>query len=484
MTLSKFQSGLVLAAATAGLILTTAPGIAADQQTAAEKQRQLIAVLQSNATGGEKAIACKQLAIYGSADAVPALAPLLKDEQLASWTRIALEAIPGPAADNALRQALGLVQGRLLIGTVNSIGVRRDAKSVEPLTPLLRNPDAGVASAAAVALGKIGGAQAAKALKRALSQAPPEVRPAVAEGCIRCAERFLADGKASDAAKLCETVRKAQVPKQKALEATRGEILARQDKGIRLLLEQLRSTDKAEFAMALRTARELPGPKATKAISEELKRTAPEKQPLLLLALAERGDPGAMPIIVEAARTGSRKMQIVAIGILERSGEPSSLPVLLEAAVSNDNELAQPAKTAIARLPGNEVDAELLKRMPASSGKLRQVLIEMFAQRHVTQAMPAIIVCAEDPDTGVRSAAVQALGLIGEAKEVPELVRLLQKTKGEKDRADLEGALLAVSGRTGAACTPTPTLACAAGADHKAAARASSTADGTGHRRR
>src|SRR5437016_753992 len=71
------------------------------QLSAAEKQRKLIAILQSDAPPQEKAITCKQLAIYGTKDAVPVLAPLLSDPQLTSWARIALEAIPDPAADNA-----------------------------------------------------------------------------------------------------------------------------------------------------------------------------------------------------------------------------------------------------------------------------------------------------------------------------------------------------------------------------------------------
>ena len=61
----------------------------------------------------EKALACKQLAIYGAKDAVPALAPLLSDPELASWARIALEAIPGPAADAALRERPGQGAGQV-----------------------------------------------------------------------------------------------------------------------------------------------------------------------------------------------------------------------------------------------------------------------------------------------------------------------------------------------------------------------------------
>ena len=41
---------------------------------------------KSKNEAAEKAIACKQLAVYGSKDAVPELAQLLADEQLASWS--------------------------------------------------------------------------------------------------------------------------------------------------------------------------------------------------------------------------------------------------------------------------------------------------------------------------------------------------------------------------------------------------------------
>src|SRR5437867_2421913 len=123
----------------------------------AEKQRKLIKVLKSRATPDEKAIACKQLAIYGTKDAVPALAALLKDARLASWARIGLEAIPDPAADDALRKAMGKLKGKLLVGTINSIGYRRDAKAVKGLGKKLKATDTEVASAAAVALGRIGG---------------------------------------------------------------------------------------------------------------------------------------------------------------------------------------------------------------------------------------------------------------------------------------------------------------------------------------
>jgi hypothetical protein len=78
---------------------------AQNQPAEGYKESDLIRVPQCDAAKGEKAITCKRLAVYGSEKCVPVVAPLLADEELASWARIALEAIPCPAADTALRDA-------------------------------------------------------------------------------------------------------------------------------------------------------------------------------------------------------------------------------------------------------------------------------------------------------------------------------------------------------------------------------------------
>src|SRR5690348_14647285 len=148
----------------------------------------------------KKAVACKQLAIHGTKKCVPEVAKLLGDKELSSWARIALEAIPDAAADEALRTACETLDGLLLVGTINSIGVRRDAEAVGVLTKRLKHKDAEVASAAAVALGHIGNDEATKTLRAQLKSAPERVRWAVAEGCIYCAERLLNEGKTKEAA--------------------------------------------------------------------------------------------------------------------------------------------------------------------------------------------------------------------------------------------------------------------------------------------
>jgi HEAT repeat protein len=437
-----------------GVILTMVQASLA-AESSADKQRKMIAILQSDAPPQDKAIPCKQLAIYGDKEAVPALAPLLANKDLASWARIALEAIPGPEADEALRAAVPKLTGNLLIGTINSIGVRRDTEAVQTLAnKLTRDADVEVVAAAAAALGKIGGTAAANILNQALVSASKQTLPAVSEGSILCAERFLTDGKFAEATQLYDAVRKADVPKQRWLEATRGAILARQSAGLPLLLEQLRSPERAEFGMALRTARELKGREVSEAIAAELDRAGSDREVMLLMALSDRGDAAVLPKLLQVAEKGSKPTRVATVGLLDRFGDVSAVPVLLNAASDADADLAAPAKATLTRMEGKPVDAALLARLPQSSGKMRQVIIELAALRRIDGAMPAVVSSVNDPDPGIRRAALSTLSTLGSEQQVGELVRQLSKAQNPADREAIEGALTGICGRTGAKSLP------------------------------
>jgi HEAT repeat protein len=139
-----------------------------------------------------KAIACKRLAVIGTKESVPPLAALLSDDRVSDYARDALESIPDPAADEALREALPKLTGLPAIGVINSIRRRRDLNAVEPLGKLIYGADAAVAGAAALAAGEIGSPAAAKMLHRALGATTGAVRVDVAGGALLCADRMMA----------------------------------------------------------------------------------------------------------------------------------------------------------------------------------------------------------------------------------------------------------------------------------------------------
>lgn len=424
--------------------------LAADATTDPEK---LVEILTTGAPA-DKAIACKKLAIYGYANAVPALGALLPDEQLSSWARIALEAIPGEEADAALRNALGKLQGRLLVGVINSLGVRRDTQAVAPLSALLANPDADIVSAAALALGRIGGAEAAKTLKAALATASDAARPGVAEGCVRCAEAALAEKDRKSAIALYDAVAKANLPKHRALEGVRGGILARQSDGLPILQELLRTEDKARFNMGLRVARELPGTSVTDALVAAMKDASLDRQLLLFLALADRSDAAVQPAILHTAKSGPTKLRLAAVNALDRQGTVAAIPVLIDASAATDAELARAAKNALGRLAGKDVDSEILTRLVESSGKTRQALIDVASQRLIAGSMPIIVKATDDEDAGVRTAAFAAIGVMGHETEAAKLAERFEKAGAGKERGTIEKAMQAICARSGPKIIP------------------------------
>lgn len=165
-----------------------------------------------------KAKACQRLAVVGTKASVPVLAAMLDDPKFSHYARFGLEPIPDPSVDDAFRQALGRLKGRLRVGVINSLGQRKDPKAVAALVQLLDDPDVEVAVAAMAALGRIGGVEAAKALQKAL-----EYTKTVASACLECSEGLLAQGMKEQALGLYESLlSRSDLPEAIRLAAVRG----------------------------------------------------------------------------------------------------------------------------------------------------------------------------------------------------------------------------------------------------------------------
>ena len=379
------------------------------QNDSAATEADLIALLQSDAAPADKALACKNLAIHGSANAVPELAKLLPNEQLSSWARIALEAIPDSAADAALRDATQSLQGKLLVGTINSIGVREDAEATDLLAAKLSDEDAEVASAAAVALGHIGSEAAADHLRGALADASPSVQSAIAEGCVLCAEQMWIDGNTDKAIEIYDEIRESELPKQRIIEATRGAILARGDEGIPMLMDLFSSSDKHMFNLALGTAREFPGTNVDKEFAKALANTTPDRAGLILLAMADRSDSVDLPTILAAAKEGPASVRLAAVRALGQVGDASCLPTLLEISLEQDDELRAQAQATLAELPGDAVNAQIVAQLDQASGTIYPLLIDLVGQRRIP-AKDSLMKALAHNDAQVRAAALRALG--------------------------------------------------------------------------
>jgi HEAT repeat protein len=410
-----------------------------------ENVDKLIAVITSDAPQKEKVDACRQLSVIGTKDAIAPLAALLGDEKLSHMARYALEPIPDPAVDDALRDALGKLKGRPLVGVITSIGVRRDAKAVAAVSKMLQNQDSDVVLAAARSLGTIGNQPAAKSLRGALKNVSAANQLAVCEGLLRCAESLAAKGQSDQAIKIYDQLRSLKTAHEVRAGALRGAILVRGKEGLALLREHLRSDDYILFSAAVQASYELPKDKAvTDVLTDGLSKLPADNQILVILALGKRGDAAALPTLFALAKSGEKTVRIAAIQALPAIGHSSAVPVLVELLADADRQISEAAQESLAAFSGNEADTAVIAMFNSGKTDERLTALEIIGRRRMTTSVPLLLKAAGDADPKVRSAAIKKVGELGGPAELPALLNLLMDLKESQDINAAEQALLDV----------------------------------------
>lgn len=400
----------------AGLLLATQFALA--QQPSAEA---LIAVLKTDAPRLEKVNAAHALGVIGQKEAVAPLAALLDNPELAQAARYALEMIPDPSADEALRRAVTRLNGSLLVGVLNSIGNRRDAQAVTDVAPQLRSNDPAVAAAAAATLGRIATPAAAEALKPLIAQAR-----AAAEAYLRCAERM--------PDRYAELVAAGdRVPAPVRLAALRG-VMLNDASGARLIAG-LKSGSACEVAVALRVAREFP---QGAAMTSELLTCAQTTRSLavsLCDVLAYRGDRLAVPGLVALARMpNDLELQIAALRALVRLNASDAVPVLKEYALCDTALLAEEAQNLLGSYAQQKEGEAILLGLLEGDRRAQRIGCELVGRNVVRSAVPALLTLARADDEEVSASALKALGEMATAEQLDALISVLQ-TKPQSEAA-------------------------------------------------
>ena len=411
-------------------------------------ERKLLALLTSDATVHCKWFVCRMLGLCGSAEAVPALAPLLGDKDMGHMSRYALEQIPDPAAGAALRAALDRLKGKPLVGAINSLGVRRDAQAAAALAKRLGAADPEVASAAASSLGMIGGEEAVRTLAAARTTAPAAVRPAVDDACLACAGRLLKGGESAKAAAVFTELLDGGGSRQVRLSAFAGLVAAEKEKALPRIIAAIGGEDAGLQARALRLAEGLPGSEATRAIAARLAAAPPAMQARLLGVLAARRDPAAASAVVAAAGSKDPSVRLAALATLGAVGDASAVPLLVKVATTGPPAERTAARNSLARLKGKDTGAAILALFQGGSVAVRAELIAVLALRGSRAAVPTLLAGARDADPTVRAEALKALRALADVGALPDLLTLLKDAKQNAERDAAEGAIAAVLART------------------------------------
>jgi len=415
-------------------------------QSKQEAAKQL-AIVKSGADLHAKFEACRRLAVIGGPEVVTPLAEMLGDEKLSHMIRYALEPNPSPVVDEAFRGALGKLKGRQLVGVINSIGVRLDAKAVDALAGLIKDSDVEVACAAAGSLGRIASPEAAAVLAKARSTVTAEpLRAAVIDGSLDLAGQWARSGKTADAVKIYEQMRGDKWPRRARVGALVG-LLASKTDATDLVVETIVSKDPVLRGTVIARVPSLKGDGVSARLAELLPKLPAKSQTLLIAALADRGDQVAMPAIVKATASASGDVRIAAIRALGRVGDVECVDLLCKAVASGEAADAQAAAASLRLLQGDGVNPAILRAMKTAAPAPRAVLVAVLADRKAEGITPVLMAGARDKDAGVQIAAIKALGRLAKPSELPAIIDILIAAGNDAARGEAQRTVVIVSRR-------------------------------------
>jgi len=417
-----------------------------------EARRKLAAalavILESDATADAKHFACRQLTLIATGEQVPALAKLLTDRELSQMARYALARIPGEAVDRALIDALGRTDGANKLGIVNTLGNRRTAGAVEPLVGLLQAQQKDVAVEAAKALGRMGTPVAAQALEKALKNFDGASRDIVADACLTCADRLLADGHRDLAAATYERILGSDLPVYVRGAALKGFAAASpEDKAAARIVSALKGNERQLQIAAGQAAGDLGGSEARRTVAEVLPDLPFRVQPMLIYVMARWGDRGVLGVVTKACNSKDVDVRIAALEALGTLGDATVVPTLLKGTAQGSQPYEQiAALRSLAVLRAENVNGVLLSRLDEANAREKIAIIQALTSRNAVESVPSLLTAAGSENRNVRDASLGGLQALAGAEHVPALVDLLARADA-RNRVAARMMLVAVAHR-------------------------------------
>ncbi len=414
----------------------------------------------------------KRLGVYGTVDAVPALAEKLLVWNYSHYARTALQEMPFPEAGAALRDALPLAkESRLKAGIIDSLGHRQDLEAVPMLLELIKPKGMGhytevvevgdgttveastwyetyddtmVTIAAATALARIGDpAYADQLLSKMLMlgaiEDGKEKMPTLFTDICLIYGRTMAtaglDGKAD------EVFFEIAVNGKNAYQREAANFLILLSKSLTLrnderLAKWLVSEDATQYNAAIRATQFLKNPAVAATMIAVFPNVSPEKQATLLASLGDQQNAEAVEFITTQLAAENEDLRNAAVLALKNSADFTGFQTLLKTAVTVDGDLQKELLSAMAKLPDSkELDVEILEALKTGDVKQKTVVANLVAMRRTDGALPIILKLCESADTpeplDYALALLRAVGELGGLDEMELLTNLLLSLDSE-----------------------------------------------------
>ena len=385
---------------------------------------------------------CLQLRQVGTSAQVPLLSELLVKPETSQTARYALEAIPGEESVAALRDALTVMKGQLLVGVINSLAARKDVRSLPKLQQLSDSEDDQLASAALQALGNIGGGEAALFLTRRAENAEVPMPKGLVVPLLRAAHALGDAGHPEEAAKIFAKLAQAGQASGTRRAALEG-MLRLQGREASTIVDWFIDADPDRRIVASAHLDSL----ADEQLDDLSLRLAdlPEDGVLTLIEVltSRRGD-STVPLVMSIAQSDKPGLRLAGVRCLGLVADGSAIPFLIDTLSAGD-ELTEAAQQSLAKLPPDKVGPALLDALNKRPTD-RAGVIDVLKKLKYYEAIDPLIAIAAQADPAVYDPALDGLRGIADpdAHDVPRLIGLLLETSRGRHRDEVEKTVLIV----------------------------------------
>ena len=390
----------------------------------------------------------KQLERIGRAEAVPAIAQLLADQDanVRESARRALQKNPDPAANTALQQAFAAANTPAWkTALMNALAERNDPANLALLAKAAASDDDGVRIAAVIGLAKLGDRSAMGPIAAARSLGSAAAKRIATDCSIRLADAMAARGDKASALSIYQSLLTSDGYLKCAaiIGIGRAGTLA----NLSALLEAATDQDVKVRGACVEALCLLEGPPVAAAIANKVSASPPDTKVALLQALARRGEKTTVSVFTTAAADANEAVRVAALSGLGFVGTAAQVPLLLTAASSDAKPLQEAARQSLQILPGADIDQALLGAMDQPESKTRAEAARALAARHVVAATGALLKTAADTDPAVRNESLKALGVVAASEALAPLVAVLAKTEDNGSRNEAADALVSIANR-------------------------------------
>ena len=416
-----------------------------DEAGRAECETKLLQFLKGPATRSATMAATRLLRVIAGDTAIPALQVMAADPRLSDYGIYVLQPMPGSAAENALVGALTAARGAQKAAIVAALGQRRASSALPLLEPMLRDP--ALAPTAAIAIGRIGGPAASKALASAYGAASGESKRLLAASLLEAGDGLLAARDTEGAASVFGTLAADRtLPAPMRTAAFIGSISAASPRAPSLLVTMLGGDDADARAAAIARIGDIIPPDGIGPVCDLLPRLPDAAQVQVLTAIARHPASRVRPAALNAAKSDSPDVRVAALRTLESAGDASTVAFLADTAGSAPKGPVQDAaRHTLASLKGRDVDDAIVAMLgqPAPAA-LTAELLRAVADRRIFLAKPAVAASLTAPSAQVRIEAMRTLRAIGTPSDASPVLDVLLKTSDETEQTEAEKTVAAL----------------------------------------